>query len=65
MSEETGPSLPFRIGIGVIVIVIGFFIEFYIDEDSLISRTHGFLAMIFVLTSPFVLYSLLSKNKED
>ena len=65
MAEETGPSLPFRIGIGVIVITIGFFIEFYTDEDSLISRTYGFLAMIFVLTSPFVLYSLLSKNKED
>ena len=65
MAEETGPSLSFRIGIGVIAIAIGFFIEFYIDEDSLISRTYGFLAFICFCISPFVLYSLLSKNKED
>ena len=62
--EETAPSFPFKIGI-IIVFWIIIFIAFYTDEDGPIMRAFGFLNMILFLASPFVLYSILSKNKTD
>ena len=62
--EETAPSFPFKIGI-IIVLWIIIFIAFYTDEDGPIMRAFGFLNMILFLASPFVLYSILSKNKTD
>ena len=65
MAEKTAPSLPFKLGIAIIVIAIGTFIVFYTDEDGPIMRAYGFLSMIAFLASPFILYSILSKNKTD
>jgi len=62
--EETAPSFPFKIGI-IIVLWIIIFIAFYTDEDGPIMRAFGFLSMIMSLTFPFILYSILSKNKTD
>ena len=55
----------FRFGIMVILIAIVIFILSSFDEDSPIMRAFGFLNMILFLASPFVLYSILSKNKTD
>ena len=63
--EETAPSLPFTIGIIIILIPIVIFILSSFDEDSPIMRASGFLNMIMFLASPFILYSILSKNKTD
>jgi len=62
--EETAPSFPFKIGI-IIVFWIIIFIAFYTDEDGPIMRAYGFLNMIMFLAFPFILYSILSKNKTD
>ena len=55
-------SLAIVIFLGIIIILI---ILSSFDEDSPIMRAFGFLNMILFLASPFVLYSILSKNKTD
>ena len=63
--EETAPSLPFRMGIIIILIPFVIFILSSFDEDSPIMRAFGFFNMIMFLAGPFILYSILSKNKTD
>ena len=55
-------SLAIVIFLGIIIILI---ILSSFDEDSPIMRASGFLNMIMFLASPFILYSILSKNKTD
>ena len=64
MAEKTVPSLSFKMGIIIILMMMGSFIVLSTDEDGSIMRAYGFLNMIGFLASPFILY-ILFKNKKD
>ena len=64
MAEKTTPPLSFKMGIIIILMMMGSFIVLSTDEDGSIMRAYGVLNMIGFLASPFVLY-ILFKNKTD
>tara|TARA_B110000438_G_scaffold212119_1_gene204216 strand:- start:199 stop:393 length:195 start_codon:yes stop_codon:yes gene_type:complete len=64
MAEKTVPSLSFKMGIIIILMMMGSFIVLSTDEDGSIMHAYGFLNMIGFLASPFILY-ILFKNKTD
>ena len=64
MVKKTTLSLPFKIGI-IIILMIGIFIALSKDENGSIMRAFGFLNMIAFFAGPFILYFIFSKNKTD